>query len=121
MEVEYFYPREVYIDRTNSKIFYVKLPTKIAKFHILDNHEVEYVGIVKSFGEYKLDSQWSINFDRNNIITHRDNQITEEYYNYVDMRYVNTNSILYTVDSKPIQYDPITGNSYIVSSGNPDG
>lgn len=120
-ELEYFYPREVYIDRSNPKIFYVKLPTKIAKFHILDNHGVEYLGIVRSFAEYKLDSDWSIDFDSNNIITYRDNTISEEYYNNVNMNYVKTNSFLYTVYSTPIQYDPKTQNSYIVSTGNPDG
>lgn len=65
----------------------MKLPTKIAKFHIKDNHEVEYLGIIKTFGEYKLDSEWSINFDSNNIITYRDNQVTEEYYNNIDLKY----------------------------------
>lgn len=65
------------MDRSNINIFYVKLPTKIAKFHILDNHNIEYVGIVRDYGAYKLDKDWSINFDNNNIITYRDNTITE--------------------------------------------
>lgn len=121
VEVEYFYPREVYIDRSNPKIFYMKLPTKIAKFHILDDHNVEYLGIVRTYGEYKLDSQWSIDFDGNNIITYRDNTISEEYFNNVDMKYVKTNSLLYTIDSSAIQFDPKTQNSYLFSSSNPDG
>jgi hypothetical protein len=87
----------------------------------LDNHNVEYLGIVRSYGEYKLDSQWSIDFDSSNIITYRDNTISEEYYSNVDMKYVKTNSFLYTVDSTAIQYDPKTQNSYLVSSSNPDG
>lgn len=76
-EVEYFYPRQISIDRTNPNIIYVKLPTKIAKFHILDNHQVEYVGIVRQLGSYILDKDWSINFDSSNVITYREGAISE--------------------------------------------
>jgi hypothetical protein len=79
------------------------------------------LGIVKSFGTFKLDSEWSINVDTSGIITYRDNTVSEEYYNNVDLKFTKTNSITYTIDSKPIEFDPKTQNTYIVSSSNPDG
>lgn len=106
------------MDRSNTNIFYVKLPTKIAKFHILDNHNIEYVGIVRDYGTYKLDKDWSINFDNNNIITYRDNTITEEYYNNADLKSTTTQKLPYVADALPIDYDRQSEISFIVS--NPD-
>jgi hypothetical protein len=34
-ELEYFYPRDVVLDPFNPNIFYIKLPTRVARFAIL--------------------------------------------------------------------------------------
>jgi hypothetical protein len=87
----------------------------------MDNHEVEYLGIAKDFGTYQLDRDWSINFDGNNVITYRDNTISEEYYNYANLKFTKTHQITYTQDSLPIQYDQQSEIAYIVTSSNPEG
>lgn len=71
----------------------------------MGNQQVEYVGIVREFGSYILDKDWSINYDSKNVITYRDGAISEEYYNNADLKYTKTYSINYNAQSDPIQYD----------------
>jgi len=42
-QLEFFYPREAILDPKNSKSFFIKLPTKIARFIILDDYTVKFV------------------------------------------------------------------------------
>lgn len=79
------------------------------------------MGIVRQYTTYKLDKDWSIDFDSNNVITYRDNVISEEYYNNADLKYTKTYSINYNVQSEPLQYDQDSSISYIVSTPNADG
>lgn len=76
VSLEQFYPREVILDPINSNIFYVKLPTRIARFAILENGEPKFIDIVRQFDSYILDSLWSFTFTAdNNILTLRDDQL----------------------------------------------
>lgn len=53
--MEYFYPREAMLDPNNPKSFFLKLPTKIARFVILEDFSVKFVEIVRDFGTYQPD------------------------------------------------------------------
>lgn len=80
-QLEQFYPRDAVLDPYNSNIFYVKLPTRIARFAIMDNKKVKFVGIVRDYQTYVLDEEWSFAYTGSNILTIRDKQLKEEYYN----------------------------------------
>jgi hypothetical protein len=69
------------MDPMSSNSFFVKLPTRIARFVILDNKEVKFAGIVRDFEEYILDSEWTFTYTGKNIVTIRGKELKEEYYN----------------------------------------
>lgn len=56
-------------------MFYVKLPTRVAKFVITESQEVKYQGIVLDFGEFIADKEWSLVFKGNKAITKRGKMI----------------------------------------------
>lgn len=104
-EVQYFYPREIYLDNTNHRILYIKFPSKIAKFAILANTEVKYLGIVKTLKEFVPANQWSISFNSESIITMMKGSITEEYYNPTQSQYITLQTLDNFAPSVPIIYD----------------
>jgi hypothetical protein len=73
-ELEYFYPRDVVLDPTNPNFFFVKLPTRIARFAVLPNQQVKFVEIVRAFKNFVPDSEWTFIYTGNNILTVRDQE-----------------------------------------------
>ena len=81
-KLEYFYPREAVLDPNNPNIFYVKLPTRVARFSVLSNKEVKFIDIVRDFEKFVFDETWTFTFTAdNNILTLRNDELREEHYN----------------------------------------
>ena len=76
-EVEYFYPRSVYLPSTKSRLFYVQLPTKVAEFAVLNNHKLEYRGIVSKIDGYRPSSEWTFLYPGSHRVSLVDGTLSE--------------------------------------------
>ena len=63
------------LDPSNPNVFYVKLPTRIARFTVGDNKKVKFAGIVRDFERYVLDSEWSFTYTGKSVLTIRDKNL----------------------------------------------
>ena len=54
---------------------------------ITEGDEVKFVNIVREFDSYVLDSQWTFTYTGQNILTIRDKQLKEEYYNHGSQKF----------------------------------
>lgn len=94
------------VDKSHPNTFFIKLPTRIARFNILDNKSVKFAGIVRDYESYILDSEWTFTFTGKNIITIRNNELKEEYYNPSLQSFVTLQKLPFNyTDFSAIDYD----------------
>jgi len=53
----------------------VKLPTKVAKFIILNNLSVQYLGVVYESDEFYMDKDWSLAFYEDKLMVQQNYQV----------------------------------------------